>query len=354
MIKKIVFTGGGTAGHVTPNLALMPLFAKEGVLISYIGSANSIEERLVKAEHYDFYAVQSGKLRRYFSWRNFIDPFKLFYGVIQAYFILSKIKPDVVFSKGGFVAVPVVLAAWLRQIPVVAHESDLHAGLANRLTFPFVKKICVTFAEGAKQFSDQNKVVLTGTPIRSNLLLGDKNAGWRITGFDNHKPCIMVMGGSQGAQRINDAIRQILDKLLVRFNVIHICGQDKCDANLKNRSGYVQFEYVHEELADLFVITDLIVSRAGANALYELMALEKPNILIPLSKRVSRGDQIDNAHYFKSLNVSHVLNDDSFDAEQLYEAIIDVYTNRDEIKARIAALGLDSANERIMAVLKAY
>lgn len=352
MIKKIVFTGGGTAGHVTPNLALMRLLAEEGTDIVYIGSANSVEAHLVKAENYAFFSVQSGKLRRYFSWQNFIDPFKLVWGIIQAYFMLAKIKPDLVFSKGGFVAVPVVLGAWLRKIPVVAHESDLHAGLANRLSFPFVKRICVTFAEGALQFSDKNKVVVTGTPIRMSLLSGNKDVGQRISAFNELKPCLMVIGGSQGAQRINEAVRQILDKLLVSFNVIHICGQDKLDAKLKNIQGYAQFEYVNQELADLFAAADLVVSRAGANALYELMVLQKPNILIPLSKRVSRGDQIDNAAYFKKLNVSQVLNDDSFNANELYEAILLVYAHRDDIKARIAALGIDSANERIIHVIK--
>jgi len=352
MNASIVFTGGGTAGHVTPNMALIREFQNEGWDVAYIGSADGIEKEMIQPLAIPFYAVSSGKLRRYFSLKNFLDPFKILLGMLHSFFLLYKLKPDVVFSKGGFVAFPVVVGAWLNRIPVVAHESDMSPGLANRLCFPFVTKICLTFAAGKKHFKQQDKIEVTGTPIREQLLAGNSARGLTLCGFNENKPCLLVIGGSLGAGSINRSIREALPELTQEFQVIHLCGKGKIDASLIGLAGYYQFEYVHEELADLFAAATVVISRAGANSLYELLALGKPHILVPLSAKVSRGDQIQNARYFQGLGVSIVIQDELLNADTLLQSLRDLMQNKSEIDNKIKALNVQSATAKIVTLIK--
>ncbi|MGL6028227.1 MAG: undecaprenyldiphospho-muramoylpentapeptide beta-N-acetylglucosaminyltransferase [Legionella sp.] len=352
MNSTIVFTGGGTAGHVTPNLALINEFKALGWNVAYVGSANGIEQTIIEPFKIPFYAISSGKLRRYLSIKNLLDPFKILLGIMQSFWLLHKLKPDVVFSKGGFVAFPVVVGAWLNRVPVVAHESDMTPGLANKLCFPFVNKICLTFAAGARHFKNQKKIAVTGTPIREELLAGNKAKGLALCRFNNDKPCILIIGGSLGAGSINQTVRAALNQLTCHFQVIHICGKNKLDNTLNEVAGYAQFEYVNAELADLFAISSLVISRAGANSLYEILALAKPHILIPLSAAVSRGDQIQNARYFQQLGISVVINDQELNEQSLLAALDEVMANKQEIDNKIKGLNITSATSQIVNIIK--
>lgn len=352
MNSTIVFTGGGTAGHVTPNLALINELKEQGWNVEYVGSAEGIEKTIIQPLAIPFHAISSGKLRRYLSLKNLLDPFKILLGIMQSFWLLHKLKPDVVFSKGGFVAFPVVVGAWLNRIPVIAHESDMSPGLANKLCFPFVNKICLTFAAGAKHFKKQQKIAVTGTPIREELLRGNKAKGLALCHFNDEKPCILIIGGSLGAGSINQTVRASLTQLTTQFQVIHICGKNKLDHSLNHVAGYAQFEYVNAELADLFAISTLVISRAGANSLYEILALGKPHILIPLSAKVSRGDQIQNARYFQQLGISVVINDQDLSEHTLLAALNEVINNKSEIDKKIKGLQIESATSRIVAIIK--
>lgn len=352
MTARIVFTGGGTAGHVTPNLALIDALRSDNWSMDYIGSGNSVEEGMIKATGLPFHAIRSGKLRRYFSWKNFVDPFNILWGIGQSYRLLGNIKPDIVFSKGGFVAFPVVFAAWMRRIPVIAHESDMTPGLANRLSFPFVTRICLNFEAAKKHFKHPERVEVTGTPIRPELFQGDRKRGLDLCGFNNHKPVMLVMGGSLGAANLNRVLREALPQLGTQFQVIHLCGKGKVDEHFLTQPSYVQLEYANSELADLFAAADVVVSRSGANALCEILALNKPHVLVPLSAKKSRGDQIHNARYFKQQGISRVLDDDTLNTADLLAAIEDVQQHREEIIAKMVALHTQSASARIIDLIK--
>jgi len=348
----IVFTGGGTAGHVTPNIALIQEFKQNGWDINYIGSAKGIEKGMIEHIGIPFHAVSSGKLRRYFSFKNLLDPFKIIAGILQSFLLFNKLKPDVIFSKGGFVAFPVVVGAWLHRIPIVAHESDMSPGLANRLSFPFVNKICVTFSAAKKHFKKQEKIVVTGTPIREQLFTGNSNKGLKLCGFSPEKPCLLVIGGSLGAGSINQSVRDALPRLTESYQIIHLCGKGKIKQSLANLKGYCQFEYANEELADLFAASSIVISRAGANSLYEILALGKPHILIPISAKVSRGDQIQNAKYFQELGISVVIQDSQLNANTLLVALQEVGKNQPYIEQKIKALKIESAAHKIVAIIK--
>ena len=354
MTKSIVFTGGGTAGHVTPNIALIEVLQKQGWSIEYVGSYHGIEKNLIESRNIAYHAISCGKLRRYFSWQNFIDPLKTLWGIAQAYTFFCKKHVDVVFSKGGFVAVPVVIAAWLKRIPVIAHESDLSPGLANRLTFPFVKTICVTFAGAKQHFKHPEKVIVTGTPLRMDLFNGNRTRGMQICGFTALLPCLLIMGGGQGSQVINQCIRDGLEQLSQKFQIIHLCGRDNIDQRLISYPGYMQIEYADQDLPDLFAATDMIISRSGANSLYEILALGKPHILIPLSKTASRGDQIQNANYFKDQGVSLVINEETLNVPNLMSALDLLWQNQYQIMQKISSLSITSATDHIVKLLDRY
>lgn len=326
--KKIVMTGGGTAGHVTPNIALMPALQEANYEITYIGSYNGMEKELIEAQKIPYIGISSGKLRRYFDWKNFSDPFKVLKGYGQAISTLKKIQPDIVFSKGGFVSVPVVLAAKHCHIPAIIHESDITPGLANRIAIRGAKKVCCNFPETMK-YLPAEKAVLTGSPIRRELFSGNAQASVKYCGFPNHeKPVILVVGGSSGAKVINDTVRKILPELLEQFYIIHLCGKGNLDDSLKGIIGYAQFEYARAELTDMFALADLAISRAGANSICELLALHKPNILIPLSAAASRGDQILNAKSFEKQGFSYVIEEEHLTEQLLLEAVRKVYADR--------------------------
>ena len=326
-MKRILLTGGGTAGHVTPNIALLPRLRELGYDISYMGSYDGIEKKLITEFQIPYYGISSGKLRRYFDLKNFSDPFKVLKGYGEAVRTMKKLKPDVVFSKGGFVSVPVVLAAKHCKIPCIIHESDMTPGLANKLAIPAAWKVCCNFPE-TLQYLPKDKAVLSGSPIRQELLHGDALAARRFTGLADDKPVILVMGGSLGAAAVNEAVRKILPTLLKDFHVIHLCGKGKLDASLSGLSGYVQYEYINEELKDLFALADLVISRAGANSICELLALHKPNLLIPLSAAASRGDQILNARSFEKQGFSLVLEEETLTNELLLQTVRRLYAER--------------------------
>ncbi len=326
-MKRIILTGGGTAGHVTPNIALLPKLKEAEYDINYIGSYDGIERKLISDFNIPYYGISSGKLRRYFDIKNFTDPFKVLKGLNEASKLMKQLKPNVVFSKGGFVSVPVVYAAKRLNIPVIIHESDMTPGLANKLSLPFASKVCCNFPETV-QYLPEGKAVLTGSPIRQELLAGNKLAGIKFCNFTANKPIIMVIGGSMGAVAVNQAVRSALPKLLENYQIVHLCGKGKLDASLEHKKGYVQFEYVKEELKDLFAMTDVVISRAGANAICELLALKKPNILIPLSAAASRGDQILNARSFENQGFSLVIQEESVTDELLIQSIDELYKNK--------------------------
>ncbi len=349
-MKKIILTGGGTAGHVTPNIALMPRLKELGYEIHYVGSYEGIEKKLIEELGIPYHGVSSGKLRRYFDFRNFIDPFKVVIGYLQSKKLMRKIKPDIVFSKGGFVSMPVTRAAAKKHIPVILHESDMTPGLANRLALKKADKICCNFPETSKTLPD-GKAVVTGTPIREELFKGDKEAAKKFCGFTDDKPVLMVIGGSLGAQSVNETVRYALPRLLPDFNVVHICGNDKMDNLRLSVPGYKQFEYVKNELKDIFAMADIVVSRAGANSICELLALKKPNILIPLSTKSSRGDQMLNAKSFEQQGFSLVIDNDELDEDILVETIQDLYERRELFIENMSKSNLHSATNTIIQII---
>ena len=350
MEKKIILTGGGSAGHVTPNLALLPQLQAEGIEVHYIGTADGIERTIV-SERSDitYHVISSGKLRRYFSWKNFTDPFRVLRGMFQARRIMREVKPAAVFSKGGFVSVPVVIAAHGKHIPVVTHESDYTPGLANKINAKFADKICVTFEDTLSHVGA--KGVHTGTPIRPELYEGDKERGLSFLGFDDKKPILLVMGGSLGAAAVNDAVRAALPKLLLSYDIVHLCGKGKVEESLA-QPGYRQFEYVNEELPDVFAATDIVVSRAGANAVFEFLALSKPALLIPLPRFASRGDQILNAGYFARKGFAMVLEQELLTPETLLDAVNDLYDRRLSFIATMSAEPLADGTDEVLAVIR--
>ncbi|MBQ1275342.1 MAG: undecaprenyldiphospho-muramoylpentapeptide beta-N-acetylglucosaminyltransferase [Cellulosilyticum sp.] len=351
-MKTIVLTGGGTAGHVTPNLALIPTLRENGWDIQYIGSFNGIEKELVEKENIPYHPIASGKLRRYLSVENLKDPFKVVKGYFDAYKILKKLKPKVVFSKGGYVTVPVVLAASQLKIPVIIHESDMTPGLANKIAMKSAKTICVNFEETLKYVGD--KGLYTGSPIRAELFAGSKTVGNELCGFEEIRPTLLMMGGSLGARKINEVLRESLPTLLKTYNVVHICGKDNVDESLLGIRGYKQFEYVRQELPHLFAMTDVMLSRAGANALAEIMALNLPSLLIPLSQAASRGDQILNANAMKDKGYCEVLFEEELNKDILIKKLDEVYSNRGHFRCKMEEMTKQSGVEKVIKEIQKY
>ncbi len=348
-MKKIILTGGGSAGHVTPNLALIPELEKRGWEIEYIGTHNGIERKLI-ADRVPYHSISAGKLRRYFDFKNFTDPFRVLKGIMDAYMILRKQRPRVVFSKGGFVSLPVAVAAKTLGIPVILHESDFTPGLANKLALPFSTHLCLTFPE-TLQYVPKEKATLTGNPIRQSLFIGDKTRGKKITGFTASKPVVLVMGGSLGAVKINSVLREALPNLLKHYQIVHICGQGNLDPS-SDAIGYQQFEYIDQELPDIFALADLIISRAGANVLYELLALQKPHLLIPLSHAASRGDQVLNANSFKEQGFSMVLTEDELNSDSLISALKQLENESGRFIRAMQATKLKDAVKSVITVIE--
>ncbi len=352
-MKKIILTGGGTAGHVTPNLALLPSLKEAGFEIRYIGSYQGIERKLIENAGIPYDGISSGKLRRYFDLKNFSDPFRVIKGYAEAKRLLKRYKPDVIFSKGGFVAVPVVLAAKHCKIPTIIHESDMTPGLANKICIPSAARVCCNFPETMK-YLPADKAVLTGSPIRAELLKGERAFGLAYAHLKEGKPVLLIIGGSLGSVVINTAVRRILPRLLPSFQIIHICGKGNLDESLIGTEGYVQYEYVDAPLKHLFAAADIVISRAGANSICELLALRKPNLLIPLSAAASRGDQILNANSFAKQGFSRVLEEENITDDSLCDAVAELYANRSSYISAMETSKLNHAVETIMTLIKAY
>lgn len=350
-MKRIILTGGGTAGHVTPNIALLPRLKELHYDIHYIGSYQGIEKELIEQFGIPYHGISSGKLRRYFSLKNFTDPFRIIKGLAEADKLIKTLKPDVIFSKGGFVSVPVVMAGKRRHVPTIIHESDMTPGLANKLSIPSATKVCCNFPETLEHLPKE-KAVLTGSPIRQELLSGNKIAALDFCGLTSDKPVVLIIGGSLGSVAVNNAVRAILPELLKDFQVIHLCGKGKVDESLKDLKGYIQFEYIQNELKDIFALTDVIISRAGANAICEIAALRKPNLLIPLSANASRGDQILNARSFERQGFSIVLEEEELTNEKLLSSIHNLYDNRDTYVHAMSHSGQQNSIETIIGLIE--
>lgn len=350
-MKKIVLTGGGSAGHVTPNIALLPSLQAAGYEITYLGSYDGIEKRLIGDFNLPYVGISTGKFRRYLDLKNLTDPFRVVKGYGEARKFLKSYQPDVVFSKGGFVSVPVVRAAASLGIPCIIHESDMTPGLANKICIPVARKVCCNFPETLKQLPE-DKAVLTGSPIRAELAQGNKLSGLNMCGFNANMPVIMVIGGSLGAANVNKAVREALPQLLGDFQVVHLCGKDKIDNLLLNTPGYKQFEYIKAELKDLFAMADIVISRAGANAICELLALKKPNILIPLPASSSRGDQLLNAKSFEAQGFSIVIQEEDLTTEMLVDKVHELYFSRQTFRDAMNDSGQMDSIRTIMQLIE--
>lgn len=350
-MRKIVLTGGGTAGHVSPNLALIPHLLQAGYEIDYIGTEKGIEREMIsRVPQVHYHAVKSGKLRRYFSWQNFTDPFRVLAGAVQSARLMGKLKPDVVFSKGGFVSVPVVFGAWLHRIPVVCHESDLTPGLANKLCRPFARKFATTFPECADALGA--KAEMTGTPLRPELFRGSRARGLALLGFTGEKPVLLMMGGSLGAQSVNKVLREALPELLKRFDLCHICGKGNLEPALEGTQGYRQLEFADKELPDLLATADLVLSRAGSNALCEFQALGKPMLLVPYPKGASRGDQILNAQSLEKRGLCHVLLQEQLTRASLTAALERLWADRELLAAALRDAPAADGTKRVLEMIE--
>ena len=350
-MKKIVLTGGGTLGHVTPHLSLIPHLLEAGYEIHYIGTEKGMEaEKIRSIPQVTYHAVKSGKLRRYFSWQNFTDPFRVLAGAVQSARLMGKIRPDVCFSKGGFVAVPVVFGAWLHGVPVVCHESDLTPGLANRLCKPFARKIATTFPECAAALGP--KAEMTGTPLRPELFRGSRARGLSLLRFDGTRPILLMMGGSSGAQAVNKALREALPRLTEQFDVAHICGRGNLDPTLNDTPGYTQVEFLDADLPDALACADLVLSRAGSNALCEFQALCKPLLLVPYPKGASRGDQILNARSLEKRGLCHVLLQEDMTADTLTGALLKTWEDRERLTAAVKSAPPADGTARVLEMIE--
>lgn len=350
--QTIVFTGGGSAGHVTVNLALIPYFLEKGEKIHYIGSRDGIEKELVQSlKEVSYKAIATGKLRRYLSVKNLKDPLRVLKGVGEAYQYLGDVKPSVVFSKGGFVSVPVVLAAWMRRIPVVIHESDLTPGLANRIALPFATQICTTFEEAAEHLKG-DKAVHVGAVVREELRQGDKERARRWLGFEQGKPVLLFMGGSLGAKKMNDTLRAIAPKLTEKYQIVHLCGKGQAGRGMDSVKGYKVFEYLLDELPDVLALADMVISRAGSNAIFEFLTLHKPMLLIPLSAKVSRGDQILNARAFQESGYAQILWEEDLSEDTLLKSIRLLDEDKEKIKMNMLGYERRDAISEIIKIIE--
>ena len=347
MSKIIVLTGGGSGGHVTPNMALAPYLADRGYAVHYIGTRDGIERELVAGIPY--HEISAGKLRRYASIKNISDPFKAMAGYFQAKKILKTLNPSIVFCKGGFVSVPVAFAAHSLHIPVLLHESDYTPGLANRLCAPKADKICLSFDAGAERYP--GKAVVTGSPIRKELLLGNRGKGLALCGLSGKKPILLIMGGSLGARALNDAADASLDILTRDFSVIHLRGRGNLRSQWNGRADYAQFEYISEEMPDLYAAADIVLSRAGAGAVFELLSLKKPALLIPLPLSQSRGDQILNARFFQKNGYSMVLEQENLLPETLIGSLKELYDNKSTFISAMKNAKTASGTENVLSVI---
>ena len=348
-LLRVLVVGGGSAGHVIPALPIISALQAQGHKVGFVGTTSGLEEALVAPNGIEFFSIAAGKLRRYWSWQNLTDLTRIGWGICQSLMLLRRFKPDVVFSKGGFVSFPVALAAWFCRVPVVAHESDLTLGLANRLVLPFANTLCVSFAH-SKIKAGKVRIVHTGTPLRSEILDGDAKRGRERLKIDGTKPLLVITGGSLGADKLNAVARDALPSLLETYTVLHVCGAGKMSDT--QASGYIQREFIDEGWGDILAAADIVLSRAGANALFELLALKKLNLLIPLSAAASRGDQIDNAYFAEAQGFSAVLSEGDLNALSLVQALQALQSERTTYEAALQAYTVPDAEGAIVAEIR--
>lgn len=355
MHKNILFTGGGTAGHITPNLEIIPFFLNNNWDVIYIGSKKGMEGEIINKANpkIKYFIIHSGKLRRYLSWQNIIDFFLIFIGIFEAFFIIKKQKVDVIFSKGGFVSFPVVVAGWLNRVPVLIHESDVTPGLANRMSGIFTSKILTTFEE-TKKYIKNDKTEYIGPIIRNVFKKANPKNGLEYCGFDDKKPVLLVMGGSLGAESINKSIRKNLDKLLKDFQIVHICGKGWIDPMIL-LDGYKQFEYVNEQFPNIVSMSELVVSRAGSNSIFEYLFMQKPMILVPLPSKSSRGDQIINAEIFREKGYCEIIKNEDLDNDDLLISNIKkVYSEKNRYIENMQNINFDNNTLKVLKIINKF
>lgn len=340
----VLVTGGGSGGHVIPTIPVMERLLAQGHRVSFVGTRTGYEQGLLKSVPVDYYGISAGKLRRYFSWANVRDAGRVLMGLIEATRLVRRLRPDVIFSKGGFVAFPVVFAGWLCRVPVLGHESDFSPGLANRLSQPFLKTLCTSFAQ-TRVHGFRGRVVHTGTPLREAMLRGEPARArqqFRLTG---EKPVLLVTGGSLGAIALNEVVRAALPALLLEFEVVHVSGPGRMQAS--SLAGYHQYEFINEGWGDLFALASVVISRAGANSLFELLSLGKLSLLIPLTAAASRGDQLENAEYAMQQGYCMVIPENSLDEVTLVAGIHELLLHRQQYEKCLATFERVDATEAL-------
>ncbi len=340
-MKKVVLTGGGTAGHVYPALAVAEKL--NNCEIHYLGSNGMEKEILKKFPNIIYHEIPAVKLERKFTLKNFLIPFKLFDSIKICKKTLKEIQPNVIFSKGGFVAVPVCISSKKLGIPVISHESDLSFGLANKIILHYCTIMCTTFEKTGKS---NKKCIHTGQPIRAKIFNGKK-----INLFNNSNPTLLVLGGSLGAKFLNDAIFENLDKITKKFNVIHICGKKNYQKII--HENYVILPYA-DNIQDYYFSSDLVLARSGSGVINELLALEKPMLLIPLSKKCSRGDQIENAKLFTQLGYSDILEEEEFSFEKMMIKLENLQKNSEKIRKNMRKNAKNNAVSQIVNLINKY
>lgn len=343
--KTLVCTGGGTAGHVLPVEPLIRHFDALDWQVHFIGSRSGLEAGLLEGAPVQCHEITCGKLRRYFSFENVIDALRVPVGIVQAWWKLGRLRPNIIFSKGGYVSFPVVVAGWLRRVPVVVHESDHSAGLANRMAFPFARLVCSSFENSPLRTS--REVRWTGIPLRESLFDGDADAGRALCGAPEGMPLVLVVGGSLGSASLNRATRDALAEMTGFAYLVHVCGEGLVDPEHHHKENYRQFPFVADAWEHLLAAADLVVSRAGATMLAELLALGIPSLLVPLGTQASRGEQIDNARYAEQQGYARVLPEEALSGQVLAEAVRDMLEHGDHWRSRLANYTAPDALERI-------
>lgn len=344
-MKKIVLTGGGTAGHIYPALAVAENLSSD-YDIHFVGGNGMEKDIIAKEKNITFHEIRAVKLERKLTLKNLLIPFKLNAAIKDAKKVLQEIKPNVIFSKGGFVSVPTVIAAKRLGIPVVSHESDLSFGLANKIILKRCNKMCCTFRQTAKN----KKCVFTGQPIRKKVFVGDKFKILRQGDFDKNLPNLLIIGGSLGANFINQKVWNNLDKLTQKFNVVHLTGK-QADI-VHTHKNYLQVPYA-DNVGDYYAFADFAISRAGSGVINELLALRIPALLIPLSKKCSRGDQIENAKLFQNLGVADMLHEEDYSDEKLFLKLDNLIKNSEKIKKNMQKTQNFNSCEEIIKIIKA-
>lgn len=345
--QKVVFTGGGTGGHVFPNQPLVEYY-KQKYDVVYIGTRRGMERAIVLPWGVTYVTITSGKLRRYFDLKNAFDILKVIFGIFEALYKLSKIKPIFIFSKGGFVSVPVVIAGRLLSIPVYIHEADMTPGLANRIAMRFATHLFLTFPP---KVEPKIGYTISGLPLRSDIYTADAMRGKTFLNITSQKPVLLQLGGSLGASSLNTLLRDSLDLLLPNFEIVHVTGKGKANLMI-DKVGYQQREFIGTEIFDCIAAADIVVSRAGAGSVMELLTLQKPSLFIPLPRSQSRGDQIENAQYVEKFKVGVALSEEMLESNIFAKMIEKVYNDREIYIKNIKALGLPRAEETIISIIK--